>query len=114
MFVLGFVVAGLGVYSVFVGGIWFLAKAFGVGVGWGLASLVIPFAGLVFAIKYWGISWRPLALNVVGGVSAVGGAALLLMSVASETGGNLAAGLPGLEQSGANTLPAPAADTAQP
>ncbi|MEZ5327387.1 MAG: hypothetical protein R3F19_20245 [Verrucomicrobiales bacterium] len=82
MFVLGFVLAGLGFTpfsSVVVSG-----QSLGVGVGWGLASLVIPFAGLVFAIKYWGISWRPLALNVVGGVSAVGGAALLLMSAASE------------------------------
>ena len=118
MFILGFVLAGLGIYAAFVGGIWFLAKAFGVGIWWGLASLVIPLAGLVFAVKHWSISWRPLALNIVGGLGAAGGAALLMMTVMSEAQGTIAHGLQRSEQSAMiATPPLPAEstpDSAQP
>ena len=89
MFILGFVLAGLGIYAAIVGGIWFLAKAFGTSIAWGLLSLFIAPVGLIFAIKYWNISWRPLAMNLGGSVAAVGGAALLGMSVASEAGAGL-------------------------
>ena len=117
MFILGFVLAGLGVYAALVGGIWFLAKAFGAGIWWGLASLFIPLAGLFFAFKHWSVSWRPLALNIVGGLGAAGGAALLVMSVMSETQGSLADGLQNFEQSAASSAPAlpeSAPENAQP
>lgn len=84
MFVSGFVIAGLGIYAALVGSIWLLTKAFSKGILWGLASLIIPPVVLIFALMNWGISWRPLALNVVGTLGAAGGAALLVMSVAKD------------------------------
>jgi hypothetical protein len=98
MFVSGFVLAGLGIYAAFVGSIWFLTKAFSKGILWGLFSLIFPPVALVFAIKHWGISWRPLALNVVGSLGAAGGAALLVTSIAQESGTDLMQGLQALEQ----------------
>ena len=97
MFITGFVLAGLGIYAAFVGAIWFLAKAFGKGIGWGLASLLLPPLGLVFAVKHWGIAWRPLTLNILGSVGATGGAAILAMSVAADAGTRLGQGLQILE-----------------
>lgn len=42
-----------------VGGVMLLVAAFRVSVGWGLASLFIPFASFVFMVKHWDVSRRP-------------------------------------------------------
>ena len=106
MFVSGFVLAGLGIYAAFVGSIWFLTKAFSTHIGWGLASLIFPPAALVFAFMHWRKSWRPLTLNIVGSLGAVGGAALLVMSVANEAGDGFEQNLEMWNQTDESGMPA--------
>jgi hypothetical protein len=51
----------------FVGAIWLLVVAFKKSVGWGIASLLIPFANVVFAFMNWQDSKKPF-LVMVGGI----------------------------------------------
>jgi len=53
MMYLGMALAGLAGIGMLIFGIQILILAFKTSVGWGLASLIIPFAILVFVIKYW-------------------------------------------------------------
>lgn len=55
----GLVIAGMG-------GLWLLGVAFRTSVLWGLASVIIPFAGLLFAIFHWDEAKWPVLLNVGG------------------------------------------------
>ncbi len=50
--------------------IWLLVVAFRQSVLWGLASLFIPFASVVFAIKYWGAAKKPFLASFVSGTLA--------------------------------------------
>ena len=61
----------------FVCGVWLLVKAFKVSVGWGLAVMFLPFAGLFFVINHWNDTKQPflggiagLALIVLGVIAA--------------------------------------------
>lgn len=70
----------MGIFLVFVGfivqtvfGIVILVKAFKVSVGWGLATLFIPFAGLVFVINNWQDTKKAFLGTVGGGVLMVVG-----------------------------------------
>jgi hypothetical protein len=49
-----------------VGGLWFLIVAFKTSIGWGLGCLFIPFASLVYLVKYWEEVRWPFVLQVVG------------------------------------------------
>lgn len=49
-----------------VGGIWLVVAAFQESVFWGLMVLFVPFAGLVFVIKYWQKAKASFAVQVVG------------------------------------------------
>ena len=55
-----------------------VVQAFRVSVGWGLATLFIPFAGLVFVIQNWELTKKPFLAGVGGGLlmflGAIGGA----------------------------------------
>lgn len=53
MGIVGWVLAGLAGLAMFVFSVQILILAFKTSVGWGLASLFIPFAVLVFVIKHW-------------------------------------------------------------
>ena len=52
-------------------GIWLLVLAFRVGVLWGLAVFFIPFAVVVFAIRYWSDCKKPFIGQLGGAVAAV-------------------------------------------
>ena len=53
MGILGWVLVVLSGLAMFVFGIQILIMAFKTSVGWGLACLFLPFAALVFVIKFW-------------------------------------------------------------
>jgi hypothetical protein len=77
----------MGVFLVFVGfvvqlvfSVVILIKAFRVSIGWGLATLFIPFAGLFFVINNWADTKKAFLGTVAGGVLMVFG----VISVASS------------------------------
>ncbi|MCD4750936.1 MAG: hypothetical protein K8R59_16300 [Thermoanaerobaculales bacterium] len=64
------VVGGIGGLAA---GIWLLVLAFRESLGWGLACLFIPFAALVFAVKFWDEAKIPFIITLVSaGVVLVG------------------------------------------
>jgi hypothetical protein len=115
MFVLGFVLVGLGGYAFVLGGTWLLVKAFKQSAVWGLLSLLIPLAYVVFGLKYWGQAGRPLMIHAAGVFAFIGGVVLLSMNfvaIAQDAAGDSLV----LEPNGA-TAPAlvqPAVPTGQP
>lgn len=44
--------------------IWMLGKAFGAGVGWGLACMFIPLAGLFFVLTHWDDVGKPFMVSL--------------------------------------------------
>jgi hypothetical protein len=52
----------------FVCGIMILIRAFKVSVGWGLAVLFLPFAGLLFVINHWNDTKMPFLGGLAGGL----------------------------------------------
>lgn len=60
----------LGLVS-FVASVWLVVVAFKQGPLWGLATLFIPFAALVFVIKFWRESKKPFLLSVGSGVAMI-------------------------------------------
>lgn len=72
------ILAGVGSILLIVGGIWLLVMAFQTSIGWGLASLFIPFVILFFAAKFWPATSRPtyiwlggFALSVIGNILVI-------------------------------------------
>ena len=63
---------GMAVYLV--GGLMLLVKAFRVSVNWGLATLFLPFAALVFVVKHWEESKGTFFTIVTGMVLVILGA----------------------------------------
>lgn len=61
--------AVVGYLAAFVTGIWIIVKAFKKSVGWGLASLFIPFASLVFVIKNWAATRALFFMNLFGALA---------------------------------------------
>jgi len=49
-----------------IAGIWFLVRAFGVGIGWGISCLLLPGAALVFLFAHWREAAKPFLMNVLG------------------------------------------------
>jgi hypothetical protein len=53
--------------------VWFLAAVFGESVGWGLASIFLPFGALVALIKFWDKTQRPFVAHLISmGIILVG------------------------------------------
>jgi hypothetical protein len=67
------VLVGIGGFLSLIGGIWFLAKAFGTSVLWGLGCMFVPFVGLIFLIMYFKDSYKPFLVAILGTVIAGGG-----------------------------------------
>jgi hypothetical protein len=59
MAIAGLVLVGLSGLAMLVFGLQILVRAFKTSLGWGLATLLIPFAGLVFIFKNWALTKRP-------------------------------------------------------
>lgn len=62
---IGVPIALLGVVASIAMSIWFLARVFGESVGWGLATLFLPFGGLVALIKFWDKTHRPFIAHLI-------------------------------------------------
>ena len=56
----------LGVALAFVGGIWIVVIAFKEHIGWGLATLFIPFVSLYYAITRWAACKTPFLISLAG------------------------------------------------
>ena len=77
------VFAGLAVNTI--AGIVILVRAFKVSVGWGLAVMFLPFAGLFFVIKNWEDTKTPFLAGIGGGVLMVLGVFATASSAPDET-----------------------------
>ena len=66
-----FLLAGLSLLVISVTGIWLLVLSFRTSVLWGLAVLLLPFAVVVFAIKYWDECKKPFLAYIGGTVATV-------------------------------------------
>jgi hypothetical protein len=62
----GIVMLGFGALAAFAGSIWFLVVAFQESVQWGLLCLFVPFASLVFVVKYYDRALVPFIVQLVG------------------------------------------------
>ena len=64
----------IGALASLVGGIWFLVVAFRQSVVWGLVVIFVPFASLVFLVKYWREAKTSFFVQLIGSVIYVAGA----------------------------------------
>ncbi|KAA3647719.1 MAG: hypothetical protein DWQ07_01680 [Chloroflexi bacterium] len=83
-FAIGIIAIGIGTILSTVGSIWLLILAFREGTMWGLAAMFVPFVMLVFVIMYFGETWQPMVINLLGGVIATLGLAILYFAVGPE------------------------------
>jgi hypothetical protein len=78
---MGWVLLILGGIVGFAGGLWLLIVAFQESIGWGLASLLIPFVALIFAITHWDKAGKPFLIGLAGNVVAIIGLQMAGMSL---------------------------------
>jgi hypothetical protein len=109
------------ILTLLVGGIMFLVAAFRVSALWGVAVLLIPFAGLVFLFKHWPAAKRPFlvqvagtVLLVLGTVAGAGGGAGLLHKMVMGSGEYTVADLAAPEEPAAGPADVTPAADAQP
>ncbi len=74
---------GLGGLIAGIFGILLMIEAFKVSVLWGLAYLFIPFASLVFIVKYWDLAKRPFLMSLIGFVPMMLGFVLMTVGASS-------------------------------
>jgi len=67
------ILLGLGFALLLVAVIWFLVTAFRESVGWGLACLFLPFAGVIFLILHLRETWKPGAAAFLGALLCIAG-----------------------------------------
>jgi hypothetical protein len=84
MGVVGWVLAGLAGLAMFWFSVQILILAFKTSVGWGLASLFIPFAVLVFVIKHWDQAKTPFLRSLACLPVYLIGMALIMYSAVSS------------------------------
>lgn len=82
MSILGITLLVLGLLLTIVGSIWMAVLAFMEHVGWGLAYLLLPFAGLVFVIMHWGKKpiRKSFFLALIGFVITLAGGSISFIS----------------------------------
>jgi hypothetical protein len=76
--------AGLAVVAQLVGGVWLLVLAFRESVVWGLLSLFVPCAQLVFIVQHWQKAKRPALLSIGGAGAAVAASLMIYQLNADE------------------------------
>jgi hypothetical protein len=76
--------AGLAVVAQLVGGVWLLVLAFQESVLWGLLSLFVPCAQLVFIVQHWQKAKRPALLSIGGAGAAVAASLMIYQLNADE------------------------------
>lgn len=73
----------IGLLAMSISGIWFIIVAFRQHVGWGFAVIFIPFASLVFLIKYWQAARASFLVQLIStvlvfaGIAGMGGMEVL-------------------------------------
>ncbi|MBZ5637384.1 MAG: hypothetical protein LAO51_01360 [Acidobacteriia bacterium] len=88
---------GLGIFLVVVaavvslaGTVMFAIAAFRVSLMWGFLVLLVPFAGLVFLVKFWPLAKRGFLVGLAGSGIAVAGYLVLSIGIASAAKAQLA------------------------
>jgi len=62
---LGFILIAIGFLIALVFGVQLLILAFRTSVLWGLGSMLVPFVGLIFIIKYWDEAKKPFLRSLI-------------------------------------------------
>jgi len=75
--IIGYLLLAVGFIIYLVGAIKFLIAAYNVSVVWLVCCLLVPFAGLVFLIKYWDVAKKPFFTMLLGMVPLILGSFLL-------------------------------------
>ena len=57
---------GFGAMFAIMGAVWLIVEAFRTSTDWGLISLVVPFAVIVFVVKKWDRAMAPTVVFLVG------------------------------------------------
>ncbi len=65
MDIIAYILMGIGFIIAIVYGIIILIKAFQTSIWWGIASLVIPFAALVFVVMHWDKAGKPFLMSLL-------------------------------------------------
>ncbi len=91
MLALGLLLVVVAVVVSLVGSIMFLVAAFRVSLTWGLLVLLVPFAALVFLIKYWEVAKRAFLVSLVGSGLCVLAAVVLGVGTAAKANSQFAA-----------------------
>lgn len=76
--------AGLAMVAQLVGGVWLLVLAFQESVAWGLLSLFVPCAQLVFIAQHWQKAKRPALLSIGGGGALLAASLMIYQLNADE------------------------------
>ena len=84
MATLGMVLSVVGSIAMLVFSVQILIKAFQTSVGWGIASLLLPFAILVFVAKHWEATKTPFLRSLMAMVVVVIGTGLSVYGAVSE------------------------------
>lgn len=83
MIIAGFGLVGIGGLIAAVFGVLLMVEAFKVSAVWGLAYLLVPFASLVFIIKYWDVSKKHVLMSLVGLLPMMLGSGLIVAGAAT-------------------------------
>ena len=83
-FTIGVIALVIGSIISVIGNIWLLVLAFREGMVWGLAAMFVPFVMLVFVVMYFGETWQPMAINILGTLIAVMGFLILYFAIGPE------------------------------
>lgn len=83
MAMLGMALTALGSIAMLVFSVQILITAFKTSVGWGLASLLIPFAILVFVAKHWEATKTPFLRSLIALVVVAAGGGLSVFGAMS-------------------------------
>lgn len=74
---MGLALLAIGLLAACVGGIWLTINAFRKSIGWGLAVLFIPFAGLFYVAMNWREARAPFLTNMAGLVAVLCGVVMM-------------------------------------
>ncbi len=83
MAMLGMALTTLGSIAMLVFSVQILITAFKTSVGWGIASLLIPFAILVFVAKHWAATKTPFLRSLIALVVVIAGSGLSVFGAMS-------------------------------
>lgn len=108
MAVFGIIFLSIGFFAMLVGGVMLLVAAFKEDILWGLGVMLVPFANIVFLVKFWSAAKKGFLIQSVGcGMLLAGMAAAIAGGLAPES---IAGPRPATPPLSAVARPSPAPD----